>query len=634
MPAFDEPLITDWTSPLYKLKQTWAACGNDVNSISLACHENHGKPVAIQCRDCHGAIVDRIHRVFQSPPVDAWFSNRPAFLAELDDMFARARTYDLDMQAISNRIKAEKIQWYRDMVTQYPLLIAVLESTHSSDHVARLLGSDHEMAAPSPPPGQPPPPVEFDFGVLSEAVALAIGPPQDRNIGPTEVNQYAALRRASEDEAAKKVAIEFFFRRPGTALSNKPGDVEDGTSTTKASPESGTIGPPTKETASSLSTSTPITTVPPAILSTSSQPIPGTERYAQIYQDSNISIERLMSMIEADLRRTSSNTTPTTHLHGPPDRRRALGLGTATPLTPEQRQRVDQLVRIIDAQGKRTAEIAAMRTRMAELQRAKRANEEDAARKKREKVAAEEKRRVEAIQAAEAEVKAKAAALSSGDKMDIDDPNKIPTSMYDIQPCSSCTTPVDPKLGQSLGCAICVLGTLSGRVAKQTLYCSETCYNKGHEPHVKDAHPCESGSSCIRLAPGPTTPSLTGPGPSPTTNGPTTAASPASGGTAAPPTPTGCSTATTTTSTTQPNGALDSTTAVACLMCDVRLKRNSFFCCLACAKSNKDAHIANFHRDAFADGRGMPKTLVLEDFLAKRLDMFVKGAKMEFAGKR
>ncbi|KKF94262.1 hypothetical protein CFO_g3375 [Ceratocystis platani] len=484
MPVFDEPLITDWTSPLYKLKQTWAACGNDVNSISLACHENHGKPVAIQCRDCHGAIVDRIHRVFQSPPVDAWFSNRPAFLAELDDMFARARTYDLDMQAISNRIKAEKIQWYRDMVTQYPLLIAVLESTHSSDHVARLLGSDHEMAAPSPPPGQPPPPVEFDFGVLSEAVALAIGPPQGRNIGPTEVNQYAALRRASEDEAAKKVAIE------GWDKHNKGiTRIRNNRTTNKRNR-----------------------------FKFVHIYLYNYKRYAQIYQDSNISIERLMSMIEADLRRTSSNTTPTTHLHGPPDRRRALGLGTATPLTPEQRQRVDQLVRIIDAQGKRTAEIAAMRTRMAELQRAKRANEEDAARKKREKVAAEEKRRVEAIQAAEAEVKAKAAALSSGDKMDIDDPNKIPTSIF-----------------------------TSKRWDGSPANTNRLFYSNHHYQY----------------------------------------------------------------NTTQRSTRLDHSSGMP-----------------------NDAHIANFHRDAFADGRGMPKTLVLEDFLAKRLDMFVKGAKMEFAGKR
>ncbi|KAL5604781.1 uncharacterized protein BROUX77_004967 [Berkeleyomyces rouxiae] len=600
MPVFDDPPIADWTGPLYNLKQAWAECSADVNAISQSCRDAHGTAVAIQCRACHGAIVDRIQRVFHSPPPGAWFRNRAGFLAELNTLFARARVYDADMRAVSARIAAEKTQWYRDMVTQYPLLIAVLESAHASDHVARLLGTDREM--PAAAPGQPPLPVEFDFEELSEAVAAAIGPPKDRHIGPAEVEQYATRRRGCEDDAAKLVAANFLFHRPSDPAPDTS-DTQPGSDKPPPPP------PPPDPVPPSTSTSTATPTSPL---------IPGTERYAQIYQDPSVSIERLMSIIEADLRRTSSTTgAPTSHQHsGPPDRRRALGLGTATPLTPEQRQRVDQLVRIMDAQARRAAELAAMTTRMAELQRAKRANEEDAARRRREKAAAEEKRRAEAIRAAEAEAKAKARAAAAAhplDKPDADDPKKIPAAMYDKAPCCACAALVDPKAGPSLGCAICVLGTLAGRVPGQTLYCSEACYNKGHEAHVKEAHPCESGASCIRLAPtAPSTPAA--PGPSPPL------------GAGAPPTPT--------TTTHQPNGALDSTTAVACLMCDVRLKRNSFFCCLACAKTNKDAHIANFHRDAFADGRGMPKTLVLEDFLAKRLDVFVKGAKMEFAGRR
>ncbi|KAL1883379.1 hypothetical protein VTK73DRAFT_8946 [Phialemonium thermophilum] len=77
------------------------------------------------------------------------------------------------------------------------------------------------------------------------------------------------------------------------------------------------------------------------------------------------------------------------------------------------------------------------------------------------------------------------------------DVTDVPKELYDLPPCTVCSAPVDP--GDYLSCVLCQV--LVGRHLQTdlTVYCSDTCYTHGHDPHVEAAHSCAAGGKCVQL---------------------------------------------------------------------------------------------------------------------------------------
>ncbi|KAI1140991.1 hypothetical protein F5Y05DRAFT_375873 [Hypoxylon sp. FL0543] len=91
-------------------------CADDVQAIKTSCIKDHGKKHPIECPDCWTRLLNRIRDRYLNSASKEWFSGRRPFLLELDTMFSKAHSFEVDLKAIEQRIFDEKNEWYRDKV--------------------------------------------------------------------------------------------------------------------------------------------------------------------------------------------------------------------------------------------------------------------------------------------------------------------------------------------------------------------------------------------------------------------------------------------------------------------------------------------------------------------------------------
>ncbi|KAI1427214.1 hypothetical protein F5Y12DRAFT_737907 [Xylaria sp. FL1777] len=67
-----------------------------------------------------------------------------------------------------------------------------------------------------------------------------------------------------------------------------------------------------------------------------------------------------------------------------------------------------------------------------------------------------------------------------------------------LSPCSVCDKTIDAR--KFLACPLCQLLSDYYKVSdKPTLFCTESCHEKGYDSHFKASHECSSGSGCLNL---------------------------------------------------------------------------------------------------------------------------------------
>ncbi|OTA58610.1 hypothetical protein K449DRAFT_119456 [Hypoxylon sp. EC38] len=91
-------------------------CASDVQTIKASCIKDHGKKHPIECPECWTRLLNRIRDRYLNSASKEWFSGRRPFLLELDTMFSKAHTFEVDLKTIEQRIFDEKKEWYRDKV--------------------------------------------------------------------------------------------------------------------------------------------------------------------------------------------------------------------------------------------------------------------------------------------------------------------------------------------------------------------------------------------------------------------------------------------------------------------------------------------------------------------------------------
>ncbi|KAH6607152.1 hypothetical protein Trco_003465 [Trichoderma cornu-damae] len=67
--------------------------------------------------------------------------------------------------------------------------------------------------------------------------------------------------------------------------------------------------------------------------------------------------------------------------------------------------------------------------------------------------------------------------------------------LYHLPPCWVCGKAVD--MLDVFSCTVCQAVTQMGGRQGLTVYCSEECYDAGHDKHVDEAHTCDSGDDCV-----------------------------------------------------------------------------------------------------------------------------------------
>ena len=84
----------------------------DISQIKKTCDTEHGKQHVAECPDCYPQIVDKIRMFYLENPDFDWFPGREDSVADLKEMFAGAKEYKVDLEAIDSLIEAEKKQVY------------------------------------------------------------------------------------------------------------------------------------------------------------------------------------------------------------------------------------------------------------------------------------------------------------------------------------------------------------------------------------------------------------------------------------------------------------------------------------------------------------------------------------------
>lgn len=108
-------MLEPWDEVI-SLQRERQLCADDVQAIQSSCLTDHGKKHPIECPDCWNRLVNRIRDRYLNSASKEWFSGRRPFLLELDTLFSKAHSREVDLKAIEQRILDEKREWYRDKV--------------------------------------------------------------------------------------------------------------------------------------------------------------------------------------------------------------------------------------------------------------------------------------------------------------------------------------------------------------------------------------------------------------------------------------------------------------------------------------------------------------------------------------
>ncbi|RCI09522.1 hypothetical protein L249_3940 [Ophiocordyceps polyrhachis-furcata BCC 54312] len=115
-----------WTE-LSAAKRQRKLCAEDVKALQRSCSKECGKKKVTECTNCYGKALDRMRKRYTESREREWFSQRRAFLHELEGLFQEAKEGKRSLESIEARIESEKEAWYRWVLRRYPEFIAVAE---------------------------------------------------------------------------------------------------------------------------------------------------------------------------------------------------------------------------------------------------------------------------------------------------------------------------------------------------------------------------------------------------------------------------------------------------------------------------------------------------------------------------
>lgn len=100
-------------------------CAQDVEALKHACATGCGKRHVVECPDCYVKVLERMRSRYMDSSDREWFSQRGAFLQEMDDLFADAKQRQVSLRTIEASIESEKEAWYRWVLRRHPGFLEV-----------------------------------------------------------------------------------------------------------------------------------------------------------------------------------------------------------------------------------------------------------------------------------------------------------------------------------------------------------------------------------------------------------------------------------------------------------------------------------------------------------------------------
>ncbi|KAM3514264.1 hypothetical protein MY11210_002054 [Beauveria gryllotalpidicola] len=133
-------VLPEYWSELNAARRQRQLCVADVNKLKSSCVKDCGKKHVAECKECYPKILDRLRKRYSESQEREWFSQRRAFLQELDDMFTDAKDYNGSLQAIEAHIESEKEAWYRWVLRRHPDFLEVAEHDAPLEEMRGMLG--------------------------------------------------------------------------------------------------------------------------------------------------------------------------------------------------------------------------------------------------------------------------------------------------------------------------------------------------------------------------------------------------------------------------------------------------------------------------------------------------------------
>ncbi|POR36862.1 Uncharacterized protein TPAR_02938 [Tolypocladium paradoxum] len=179
-------------------------CSEEVEALKSSCAKDCGKKHVAECSSCYGKVLDRMRLRYTDSQDREWFTQRRAFLHELEGLFQDARDRRRSLRFVEARIESEKEAWYRWVLRKYPEFIAISDRGVNQDELRGML-DDPDRSRQE----------------LVSIMLEGVGKPAD---WPASVEAFAekvAATKAEPTELKKLYVAEFFINQPtGNVLEN------------------------------------------------------------------------------------------------------------------------------------------------------------------------------------------------------------------------------------------------------------------------------------------------------------------------------------------------------------------------------------------------------------------------------
>ncbi|CAF3431624.1 unnamed protein product [Fusarium graminearum] len=170
-------------------------CAGEVDTIKKACLEECGKRSVVGCEKCFPKVLDRMRARYCDAEGREWFSQRRAFLNELDVLFTDIKDHKkMDLKTIEDSIASEKEAWYRWVLRMYPRFLSTGGSGADPDELRAMLDDPVKRREE-----------------LIERIWEGVGKPANWEADVDSLTEKIATVR-NDAAALKQLYITFFFK--------------------------------------------------------------------------------------------------------------------------------------------------------------------------------------------------------------------------------------------------------------------------------------------------------------------------------------------------------------------------------------------------------------------------------------
>ncbi|KAM5379664.1 hypothetical protein ACJZ2D_003858 [Fusarium nematophilum] len=173
-------------------------CADEIEAVKKACLAECGKRHVVDCEQCFPKALDKMRGRYCDAEGREWFSQRRAFLNELDTLFTDVKDHKIDLRSIEESIESEKEAWYRWVLRMYPQFLTTADGGADPEELRAML-DDPDRSREE----------------LIERIWEGVGKPAgwEKDVD-TLVEKMAAAKNNAAD--LKQLYITFFFKDRNT----------------------------------------------------------------------------------------------------------------------------------------------------------------------------------------------------------------------------------------------------------------------------------------------------------------------------------------------------------------------------------------------------------------------------------